>query len=228
MKKQASNKKGSCIQKIDTSRLKFNPEDLSIIKTKIAGLLIIKRPYFGDKRGGFQEDYRIPDILKRNWESVTILQSSVSDMCVGSRKGIHCERQEKLITFNAGEFFIVEVDIRSDSPTFTKHVVIKMNLNTATNPLRERVSLAIPKGVGNSMQVIQPRKNDNFADISYQVSEVYGSDEAKRVIKTDDPVLGINWPKGKIIVSDRDKAGYNLNDFVTKFRPDYTGLYKFK
>jgi dTDP-4-dehydrorhamnose 3,5-epimerase len=216
-----------CVQLVNTSELKFNPEMLNIVETKIPGLFVIERPYYGDERGGFQENYRTPDILKGGWGEVSVLQSAASDMCVGARKGIHCERQAKLITFNAGEFYVVELDLRGDSPTFGQHVVIKINVHTRTNPARDRISIVIPKGVGNSMQIIQPRINDTLADISYQVSEVYDKKEAERVVRMDDSQLGIKWPSGKIVQSKRDNEGYLFKDFIKKHGSDYIGIYNF-
>lgn len=205
---------------IDTRILEFQP-DKFLVETPIQGLLICKRPYFPDDRGGVQETFRI-----RHIESITgfenkILQGTHSDMKSGTRKGFHCERQSKILTINGGEILFVELDIRKNSPTFGKYIEINVDTNSNSNPSKEKVTIYIPKGVGNSMQVIQPRRFLDEADIDYQITAEYDSQEANRVIRMDDLTLDIDWPDGDVVVSDRDKKGYLFDEFIDKYGDDY-------
>jgi len=183
-----------------------------IKRGNLKDLLLISRPYFLDQRGSFQESYRISDIKSITGIEFKGVQSSISVMLPNTIKGIHCERQHKILTPLSGVFIFVEVDLRKDSETFKQWTAIMIDANEG-----RKHSLFVPKGVGNSMCILDSGKESDIAVLNYTVSSNYDSKEVERVVRYDDPELAIPWPIKEPIVSKRDLNGYNLEEYIKTY-----------
>lgn len=175
--------------------------------TSIPGLLILERPISKDERGFFRELFHKDELEKAAGIKFEGIQMNHSHSLPGVLRGIHAEDWNKIVYPVCGEAFIAIVDIRPDSPTFSK--VETFNIND-----ENRFGLFIPKGLANSFCVT----GDRPVDYLYLV-DTYWDGSDTRAIAWDDPDLNINWPIKDPIISERDKNNPRLRDlFPEKFR----------
>jgi dTDP-4-dehydrorhamnose 3,5-epimerase len=197
------------------SELAVEKKEPYISKTSIEGLLHIGRPRYGDQRGGFQENFRIPDIEARWEHEVKILQDQTSDSEEsGVLRGIHAEpNQEKFIKPLIGHAVCIWVDLRADSPSFKNKVVYEFNYPDFK---QQRSIIAIPRGVGNSFYVIEgPVVYD------YAVTAIYNPSFNNAGVYWNDPELSIPWQDWGVkepILSERDKNEIGtLSDYLKNY-----------
>lgn len=196
-----------------------------IIKTGIEGLLLLKRPRYDDDRGGFQERTRLSSIEKdlgMEEGSLAFRQLQDSESKPGVLRGIHVEPQYKLITPITGRMLAVIVDVRPDSETFKKWIMFDFDCRNIES---QRTTVFVPKGLGNSMCVVSS-EDDPLGGVvfySYAVTEEYNSATAGMAIRYDDGELAIPWPDD-VIVSDRDRGAYTLEEFMNIYGEKYRNL----
>src|SRR4030042_844559 len=200
-------------ERLSESGIKKNEPYIS--KTSIEGLLHIRRPGFGDARGGFQENFRIPDVESAWGKEVKILQdqTSVSEL-TGVLRGIHAEpSQAKIIKPKFGHAVCTWVVLRSDSPSFKKKVIYEFDIKDYKS---QRSVIAIPPGVGNSFYVI---KGPVVYD--YSVTAIYDKSFNNAGVHWDDPDLALPWGDWGVtdpILSDRDKTDVGtLSDYLKNY-----------
>lgn len=173
---------------------------MKVIKTDIEGVVIIEPQLFDDSRGYFMESYSERDFA-RLVAPVRFVQDNESRSRYGVVRGLHYQRepysQSKLVRCLEGRVLDVVVDIRPESPTYGKYVVVELSADNHRQ-------LFIPKGFAHGFAVLS--KEALFA---YKCDEFYHP-EAECGIAWDDPTLSIDWglPKEDIILSEKDK-GYN-------------------
>jgi dTDP-4-dehydrorhamnose 3,5-epimerase len=123
-------------------------------------------------------------------------------------RGLHYQIQRpqgKLVRAVSGEVFDVAVDLRRSSDTFGKWV-------GATLTAENKRQLWIPPGFAHGFYVLS-----DWADLLYKVTEYY-SPEWDRVLRWDDPEIGIDWPlidDAPPILSEKDAHGKSLRDAET-------------
>ncbi|MBO6169678.1 MAG: dTDP-4-dehydrorhamnose 3,5-epimerase [Bacteroidales bacterium] len=171
---------------------------MEVIKTDIAGLLILKPRVFEDERGYFMESYSFRD-FERLVSPVHFVQDNESMSSYGVVRGLHFQKppytQSKLVRCVVGRVLDVAVDIRKGSPTFGQHVAVELS---AENHLQ----FFIPKGFAHGFSVLS-----ESALFQYKCDEFYHP-EADAGILLSDPALGIDWqvPSEKMILSAKDMA----------------------
>ena len=96
---------------------------MEIIKTPLAGLLIIKPDVFEDERGYFFESFNHEKFLTVGLD-LKFMQDNESKSRKGVLRGLHFQAppfaQGKLVRVMRGSVLDVAVDIRRDSPTYGK------------------------------------------------------------------------------------------------------------
>ena len=111
------------------------------------------------------------------------------------QKSPHAEA--KVVRCTRGALFDVAVDLRPDSPTYTKWVAVEL---TADN----RRALYIPEGCAHGFQTLT-----DATEVLYMMS-AYFNPEASRGVRYDDPVFAIEWPQvPPILIADKDRAWPN-------------------
>jgi len=100
--------------------------------------------------------------------------------------------QSKLIRCISGEILDVVVDIRKNSRTFGRHVMLKLSSE-------DKEMLYIPEGFAHGFLVLS-----DYAEIFYKVNRFYSRDHDSGIIWNDED-LGINWPVKNPILSQRDR-----------------------
>jgi dTDP-4-dehydrorhamnose 3,5-epimerase len=174
------------------------------------GVIEITPVRYGDDRGFFSETWN-----RHTWEAVGIAIDFVQDnqslsAASGTLRGLHFQlpprAQTKLVRVLTGAIFDVAVDIRKGSPTFGRWVFVELS--------REKWNqLLVPAGFAHGFVTLVPN-----TEVAYKVSDTY-SPEHERVIRFDDPALGIAWPQSlqPYQLSTKDRAAPLLSEIDTGF-----------
>ena len=170
---------------------------MEIKKTNFKDLLIINKNYYKDNRGFFKEIINERN-LKKNFvfDYVSLSKKNVL-------RGLHIQThqpQGKLITILQGKVFDVALDLRKKSKTYGK--VFKTILSDKKNQ-----SIYIPKGFAHGFCVLEDKTL-----MHYKCTE-YRDFQSEKGIIWNDPILKINWPINKPILSKKDKYNLTFNDF---------------
>ena len=176
---------------------------MEFIKTEIPDVILIKPNVFEDKRGTFMEYYHT-DKFRDAGIDITFVQDNHSKSVKNTLRGLHFQvnyPQAKLLRCLKGTVFDVAVDIRKDSPFFGKWVGKELSD-------KNMYQLYIPEGFAHGYYVISDK-----AEITYKCSRIYDPED-ERVIRWDDPDIGINWPAIEPILSEKDINANYLNDTV--------------
>ena len=180
---------------------------MKVIKTDIAGLLVIEPDVFNDDRGFFFESYN-----KQKYEKfgmpVEFVQDNISKSKRGTVRGLHYQvgekAQGKLCQVLEGEVLDVAVDIRFNSPTYGKHFAQILNSDLKTQ-------IWIPKGFAHGFSVLSDE-----AVFSYKCTNYY-SKIHERVILFNDPDLKIDWKIDNPTVSEKDLNATKFKDIERDF-----------
>ena len=182
---------------------------MTIIKTDIEGLFIIKPRIFCDDRGYFFESYSKRD-FEKEIGPVNFVQDNESKSSYGVLRGLHFQKppftQSKLVRVIQGRVLDVAVDIRKGSPTFGKWVAVELS---AENKLQ----LFIPHGFAHGFSVLSEE-----ALFQYKCDDFYHP-ESEGAIAWNDPQLNIDWqlPKESIILSPKDTRHPSLAELDSPF-----------
>jgi len=167
-------------------------------ETEIGGAFVIAPEPIEDERGFFARVFDADEFAARGLD-VRVAQSSISyNERAGTLRGMHFQREPhaetKLVRVTRGTVYDVIVDLRPDSPTFTRWTAVEL---TADN----RLALYIPKGLAHGFQTLEEN-----TEILYAISEFYEPSAAGGV-RWDDPTFGIEWPAAvDRVMSDKDKS----------------------
>lgn len=166
-------------------------------ETDVAGAMIVDLEPRGDDRGLFARTFDI-DEFRANGMEVGVAQCNLSfNHLAGTVRGLHRQipphAEGKLVRCTSGAIVDVAVDVRPDSPTFGRHVMVEL---TAEN----RRALYIPPYVAHGYQTLV-----DASEVTYQVSGPYapGGEQGYR---HDDPAFGLVWPREITVISDKDAA----------------------
>jgi len=177
---------------------------MEIQETGLQGCVIIKPRVFEDARGYFFESFNQQTFEAKTGSSGKFVQDNQSYSSYGVIRGLHAQggdaAQAKLVRVLQGEVLDVAVDARPGSPTYGKHISVKLS---AENNLQ----LYVPRGFLHGFSVLSETatffyKCDNFYNKASELGVIY-----------NDPALNIDWqiPADKAAVSDKDLI---LNTFA--------------
>lgn len=174
---------------------------LNTIETAIPGVLIIEPPVFRDGRGFVYESFN-RRMLAQSGIEADFVQENHSSSAHNVLRGLHYQirhAQGKLVRATAGEVFDVTVDLRRRSPTFGRHVALRLS---ATN----RLMVWIPPGFAHGFLALS-----EHAELNYKLTD-YWHPEFERTIAWNDPTLAIAWPLvQEPQLSAKDSAGALLD-----------------
>ncbi|RZK19186.1 MAG: dTDP-4-dehydrorhamnose 3,5-epimerase [Pedobacter sp.] len=170
---------------------------MEIEQTGLKDCIIIKPRVFEDPRGYFFESFNKQTFEEKTGLSGDFVQDNQSYSSYGVIRGLHAQTgafaQAKLVRVTKGEVLDVAVDARPGSPTYGKHVAVKLS---AENKLQ----LYIPRGFVHGFSVLSETaeflyKCDNFFNKASETGVIY-----------NDADLSIDWliPADQASVSDKD------------------------
>jgi dTDP-4-dehydrorhamnose 3,5-epimerase len=127
-----------------------------------------------------------------------VAQTSLSyNYARGTLRGMHRQvyphAEAKLVRCTRGAIADVAMDVRPESPTYGKHVMVQLSADN-------RRSLFLPPFVAHGFQTLA----DN-TEVLYQVSGLYEPAE-EQGFRWDDPAFAIEWPLPVSVISERDAS----------------------
>lgn len=183
---------------------------MPFFKTEFAGLVIFEPAIYKDSRGYFFESYNEKTFLNEHID-LRFVQDNQSSSSYGVIRGLHYQlsphAQTKLVRVLTGTIVDIAVDIRKNSPTFSKVFSIELSAEN-------KKQLLIPPGFAHGFSVLTER-----AEVLYKCDDFYDK-QSETGIRYDDPQLRIDWkiPGEKIIVSEKDQQlpllAQSKNNFV--------------
>jgi dTDP-4-dehydrorhamnose 3,5-epimerase len=174
---------------------------IEVQKTTIPEVKIIWAKRFHDNRGFFTETYKESEYLEVGLPK--FVQDNFSESSKGVIRGLHWQEsphsQGKLVSCLTGSILDVAVDIRKDSQTFGKHVVVELNS-------KEQIALWVPQGFAHGFQALE-----DGTRVHYKVTD-YWHKELEKSLRFDDPQVNIPWLNIEQVLSDKDlEAPYLRN-----------------
>ena len=179
---------------------------LKVIDTAIADIKILEPKVFGDQRGFFFESYNERTFREAIGAPVSFVQDNHSKSVRGVLRGLHYQirqPQGKLVRVVTGEVFDVVVDIRKRSPTFGRHVAVRLSAEN-------KRMLWVPAGFAHGFIV-----TSDHAEFLYKTTDYYAPSH-ERSLLWNDPALGIDWPlEGDPMLKPADANGAPLAEAET-------------
>ncbi len=157
---------------------------MTFTRTEIPDVVIIDPAVHGDARGYFVETFRADKLRDFLGYAIDFCQDNESSSSYGVLRGLHYQlppyAQTKLVRVIEGEVLDVAVDIRKGSPTFGRHVSVRLSG-------QNKRQLLIPRGFAHGFLVLS-----ETCTFAYKVDNYY-SPECDRGIAFNDPALNIDW-----------------------------------
>jgi dTDP-4-dehydrorhamnose 3,5-epimerase len=163
--------------------------------TSLPGAYVIDIERYEDVRGFFARAWD-PREFEAQGLNPRLAQCNISfNLKRGTLRGMHYQApphaETKLVRCTAGSLFDVIIDLRPDSPSYTRW--FGMTLSAAN-----RRMLYVPEGFAHGFQTLE----DN-TEVFYQVSAFYAP-AAGRGVRWNDPAFGIVWPPAERVILERD------------------------
>lgn len=173
-------------------------------ETPLAGAFVIEPEPLEDGRGLFARTWCRREFEARNLETRIAQCSTSLNTRKGTLRGMHYQAaphaETKLVRCTRGSLYDVIIDLRPDSPTFTRHFGVVLSAENHT-------MVYVPVGFAHGFQTLE-----DGTELFYQISEFHAP-ESGHGVRWNDPAFGIRWPEADRIIAERDR-GY------PDFRPE--------
>lgn len=185
--------------------------NFEVDKTNVPGLFKIIPFYADDLRGNFIKDYSY-DLFTSFGISNNLKEVFYTTSKKGVIRGMHFQRisqQPKIVRCLYGKIYDVVLDLRKNSPFFSKWISFELSGNN-------KYEIYIPGGCAHGYLVLEK------SIVSYKCTEAFNAEYDDGILY-DDPDIGIIWPydliggKNKIIISEKDKKLQSFKDFCVKY-----------
>jgi dTDP-4-dehydrorhamnose 3,5-epimerase len=175
---------------------------------KIRGAYEVTGERHEDERGFFCRTYDKKIFKANKLDREWVQESHSFSKKKGTVRGLHFQlpphAEAKLVRAARGEIFLVIVDLRRDSKTFGKWESLVLSENSMK-------LLYVPRGCALGMCTLA-----DDCILLYKI-DAYYVPESQRVIKWNDPDIGIPWPVRDPILSERDSEAEGFKEFAEKY-----------
>lgn len=171
----------------------------SLETTPIPGLVVVRLDRRDDARGFFKENWQREKMLAIGLPDFGPVQNNVSyNADRGVTRGIHTEPWDKFVSLATGRIFGAWVDMR-EGDTFGATFTLEMDTS---------VAVFVPRGVGNSYQVLE-----DATAYTYLVNAHWRPGIAYPALALDDSTVAIDWPipLSEAIISEKDQNNPGLD-----------------
>jgi dTDP-4-dehydrorhamnose 3,5-epimerase len=178
---------------------------LELVSEHLNGLKVFQPKVFSDERGFFMETYREDELANYGIKAL-FLQDNHSRSCKGVLRGMHFQwnkPQGKLIRVTLGSAYVVEVDIRKNSPTLGKWFAIELSAENKN-------ILWVPPGFANGFLSIS-----DWVEMQYKCTEIWNP-KGESGILWNDPAINIDWQIKGPFLSDKDSKAQTLSQWLNK------------
>jgi len=139
-----------------------------------------------------------------------VAQGSVSyNAKRGTLRGMHFQypraRETKYVRCTRGAVADVIVDLRPESPTYLRHVVVNLSADNGRG-------LYVPERFAHGFVTLT-----DDTELVYLISN-YHTPGAEGGLRYDDPVLGLAWPVPVQVVSERDNRWRAYSEIQTELK----------
>lgn len=170
--------------------MRFTPTDVD-------GVVIVDIEPHHDDRGFFSRSFCTEEFAKYGLDAA-VSQTNISyNRTRGTLRGLHRQvppyKEAKLVRCTQGAIVDVAVDVRPESPTYGRHVMVEL---TAEN----HRSLFLPPYVAHGFQTLKDE-----TEVIYQVSGPYAP-PGEQGFRWDDPEFDIAWPLPVAVISEKDAS----------------------
>jgi dTDP-4-dehydrorhamnose 3,5-epimerase len=165
---------------------------------ELPGAFLVELERIDDERGFFARTFCRNEFAERGLATEIVQANTAFNRRAGTLRGMHYQAaphaEAKLVRCTRGAVYDVIVDLRRDSPSFTRWVSVEL---TAEND----AMLYVPEGVAHGYQTLQ-----DDTETSYLMSAFY-EPTAGRGVRWDDPAFGIEWPEvAERTLNERDRG----------------------
>lgn len=171
------------------------------------GLVLIQPRIFQDERGYFYESYSA-DKFKEAGIPDEFVQDNQSLSAKNVLRGLHYQHppfaQGKLVRVLQGAVIDVAVDIRKNSPTYGKHIMVELSAEN-------KLMLWIPPGFAHGFLSLEDQ-----TIFLYKCTSTYHKESESGII-WNDPELNIEWGINNPIVSDKDLELRSFSNIESRF-----------
>jgi dTDP-4-dehydrorhamnose 3,5-epimerase len=174
-------------------------------------VLLIEREAHADARGWLMEAWSARD-AERLGLPTTFAQHNRVESRPGVVRGLHLQHpgaQAKVVEVLLGAILDVAVDVRVGSPTFGRHVAVRLDART-------REALFVPAGFAHGYATL----GEEPALVAYAMTAPRAS-EHELALRHDDPDLAIDWTLAVPLLSARDATAPRLRDVDPARLPRY-------
>ncbi|KQT88677.1 dTDP-4-dehydrorhamnose 3,5-epimerase [Methylobacterium sp. Leaf466] len=183
---------------------------MRVIETDIPAVKRVVPVRHGDARGWFSETFRADVLADAGIANVFVQDNQSFSAPQGTIRGLHFQiapaAQAKLIRVLSGSILDVAVDLRRASPTFGRHVAVRLDAENGEQ-------LFVPAGFAHGFCTLEPGTM-----VAYKV-DAYYSLAHDRALAWNDPEVGIAWPvaEAEAQLSDKDRVAPRLSDLPDLF-----------
>ncbi|HEY0293653.1 MAG TPA: dTDP-4-dehydrorhamnose 3,5-epimerase [Hansschlegelia sp.] len=170
---------------------------MKFIRHDLDGVVEIRPKRIEDSRGAFCETFR-SDLFEAEGLAAGFVQINRSlSRAVGTVRGLHFQlppfAQAKFVSVTRGAALDVAVDVRRGSPTFGRHVAVRLSA-------AEGAQLYVPEGFAHGFCTLEPD-----TEVTYVLTRLYAPAHERGVFWAD-PALAIPWPvePGAATLSEKD------------------------
>lgn len=169
---------------------------MRFVDTGLPGAFLIEPEPATDERGLFARTYCEREFSAHGLNARFVQCSTSYNRRADTLRGMHFQAgeaaEDKLVRCTRGAIFDVIVDLRHGSPTRLKWYAAELSADN-------RCALYVPEGFAHGFKTLA-----DDSEVFYQISRFY-EPAAGRGLRWNDPALGIEWPGGEPILSDRDR-----------------------
>jgi len=174
------------------------------LATSLDGVLLVEPTVYRDERGFFFESWNRREFAAATGVGAEFVQDNVSGSRSGVVRGLHYQLpphpQGKLVRASVGSVFDVAVDLRRSSSTFGQWFGVELSAMSQRQ-------LWIPPGFAHGFLV-----TSDWAEVNYKTTDYYDQ-RCERVLRWDDPDIGIEWPlAGPSVLSEKDASASGLRE----------------
>jgi len=179
---------------------------MEVTSTSLEGVLLITPRVFEDDRGWFVESFN-----EERYAAFAVhpfVQDNISCSKAGTLRGLHFQcppyAQSKLVSVVLGSVQDIVVDLRSQSPTYGKHLSILLDA-------KKKQQLYIPRGFAHGFLALE-----DHTVFQYKCDNLYNAASEATLMYNDDS-LGIDWKSDSLLISDKDLKGASFSSFTSPF-----------
>ena len=191
---------GSNFEEIN-KRMKFYP-------TPLLGAYTIELEGRSDERGFFARLFCESEFQAAGLPTPIVQINNAFSVAAGTLRGMHYQlppsSEIKVVRCIRGAVYDVIIDLRPNSPTFTKWFGTELSAEN-------RVMMFVPRGFAHGILTLT-----DDAETLYLVSALYDPKQ-ERGVRFDDSRIGVAWPRTPTEISQKDRAWPDLD-------PDFHGI----